>query len=156
MFWFITLSLEILNKRKLYACKFCEIGSHPWKKSKMKTYCMEIQRIFLINPGIMKISLFFQLTPGISIDIFSVSITIQWLPYIYVPISIIYIYLNFGKQQILSNCMIQNISLRCHRNSVKNDTDDAELSENDCNTVILWHRVEGGDRNLDNHVQNGP
>ena len=52
--------------------------------------------------------------------------------------------------------MIQNISLRCHRNSVKNDADDAELSESDCNTVILWHRVEGWNRNLDNHVQNGP
>ena len=31
---------------------------------------------------------------------------------------------------------------------------DAELTESDVN--ILWHRVEGGNRNLENHVQSGP
>ena len=51
--------------------------------------------------------------------------------------------------QILWNCVIHNIPLRGHRGSVKND---AELAES---ALILWHRVEGGDRNLENHVQSG-
>ena len=84
---------KFLTKESFTLVNSVKLGHTPWKKSKMKTYCMEIQRIFYINPGIMKISLFFQLTTGISIDIFSISITIQCLPYIYIPISIIYIYI---------------------------------------------------------------
>ena len=54
--------------------------------------------------------------------------------------------------------MPQNIPLRSYRDSAKND---AELAESDLakfgNLVeFLWHRVKGGDRNLENHVQKGP
>ena len=48
----------------------------------------------------------------------------------------------------------QNIPLGGHRHSGKNDT---ELGKSDLTNFrnlveLLWHRVEGGDRNLENHV----
>ena len=54
--------------------------------------------------------------------------------------------------------MLQNIPLRDHNDTAKND---AELVESDLTNFgnladLLWHRVEGGNRNLENHVQNGP
>ena len=54
--------------------------------------------------------------------------------------------------------MPQNIPLRGRRYSAKNDV---VLAENDPTNFgnlvgILWHNVRGGNRNLENHVQNGP
>ena len=54
--------------------------------------------------------------------------------------------------------MLQNIPLRGQNDSAKND---AELAESDLNNFgnlveLLWHSVEGGNRNLENHAQNGP
>ena len=59
---------------------------------------------------------------------------------------------------ILWNCLLQNIPLRGHNDIAGND---AELAESDLTNFgnlveLLWHRVEGGNRNLENHVQNGP
>ena len=51
---FITVSLEILGKRKLYPCKFREIVLYSLEipNPKIKTCYMEIQHnILLINPG---------------------------------------------------------------------------------------------------------
>ena len=58
--------------------------------------------------------------------------------------------------QILLNCVPQNIPLARHRDSGKNDP---ELGKSDLTNFrnfveLLWHRVKGGDRNLENHVQN--
>ena len=54
IFRFITVPLEILDKRKLYPFKFREIVSYSLEipNPKIKTYYMEIQHnILLINPG---------------------------------------------------------------------------------------------------------
>ena len=52
--------------------------------------------------------------------------------------------------------MHQNITSRGHRDSAKIDL---ELGKRDLNNFgnlaeLLWHRVKGRDRNLENHVQN--
>ena len=63
--------------------------------------------------------------------------------------------------------MLQIIPFRGHNDNAKND---AELAESDLTNFgnlvhFLWHRIEGGDkrnleeggnRNLENNVQNGP
>ena len=52
--------------------------------------------------------------------------------------------------------MGQNITLRGCRDSAKNYS---ELGKSDLNNFgnfveLLWHRVSGGDGNLENHLQN--
>ena len=54
--------------------------------------------------------------------------------------------------------MLQNIPWRGHRDSAKND---AELAESDLTNFgnlleLLRDRIEGGNRNLQNHVQITP
>ena len=81
IFRFITLTLEILDKRKLYRCKFHEIVLHPLEilGPKMKTYCMKIwHNIFLINPG--NSSSFFSWPLEFLLDIFSTSIKVPCQP----------------------------------------------------------------------------
>ena len=54
IFRFITLLLEILDKRRIYPWKFHEIVLQPLEilRPKLRTYCMKIQHdIFLFNPG---------------------------------------------------------------------------------------------------------
>ena len=60
--------------------------------------------------------------------------------------------------QILKNCVPQNIPLRGYRYSAKNDPESGKIDlTNFGNLVeILRHRVEEGNRNLQNHVQNAP
>ena len=51
IFRFIILPLKILDKRKLYPCKFCEFMLHSFETPRpiIKTYCMEIQFNMIIS-----------------------------------------------------------------------------------------------------------
>ena len=56
------------------------------------------------------------------------------------------------------NCLPQNVPLRGHRDSAKNDEKLVESGLTNFENLLdfLWDNVAGGIRNHKNHVQNGP
>ena len=59
-------------------------------------------------------------------------------------------------KKILRNCVRQNVLLKDHRDSPKNNTEvgKSDLTNSENLEGLLWHKVEGGDKNLENYFQN--
>ena len=55
-------------------------------------------------------------------------------------------------------CICQNILLRDYRDSAKNDPELGKSGVNNFGNLVelMKHKVEGGQRKLENHVQNAP